>query len=63
MRKAVARELGHENFLFSNYACVADGIMCHVHVPADGSDTPIESLPKEVGKLRCVFCGIDDFDF
>ena len=36
--------------------CMADGMDRHVFMPSH------EGVSRGVGKRRCVFCGIDDFD-
>lgn len=54
---ALADALGHTDFEFSSVICMAEGVGCHVYTPKTNED-----VPSGVGKRKCVFCGLDDFD-
>lgn len=60
---ALTRELGHSDFIVDTTSCIAKGIANHVYVRKDASIGSFASTPKGVGKLVCIYCGCDDFDF
>jgi len=49
----LSKELGHTDFEVTSEACMADGIIGHVFVG---------TAQKGMGKRKCCFCGLDDFD-
>ena len=54
----LTKALGHDHFIVTNECCMADGILGHVY-----AWSPTASKPdKGHGKMKCVYCGCDDFD-